>query len=517
MPMRRRTFVALASLSVLGRPWAQPARMLQPPVLPQDPFTLGVASGDPKPQRIVLWTRLAPDPLGNGGMPSLPAEVTWELGLDRKFAQVMRQGQAIAWAEHGHALHVRVGGLKPATRYFYRFRFGRYASRVGTFRTAPAENADVPARIGVVSCNRYEDGWFHAFRHLANEDLDLVLHTGDYIYTKVPRPERPRAFEERECMTLDDYRRRYARYRLDGDLQRLHAAVPFTGIWDDHEVAGNWAGSSAKGGIPDPVFAVRRAAAFQAFWEAMPFELEAPVPGGELRQYRTLNWGRNARLIQLDTRQYRADQACGDRTTALCDEAFAPGREMLGQRQSEWLAGELAGRGNAWPLVAQGVPPLPLDHAPGEAVAVPMDKWSGYPHARDAFERQLAVAAPVVTLAGDLHGHYAATRSNPDTGEHAGADFVTTSISSAGDGREHDLDWPVLQAENPELVYHSRRRGYLVIDADTERVEADFRIVDRITTKAHKFFSDARAIVAPDGRLEVDDERRLLREVKAAP
>jgi alkaline phosphatase D len=314
-------------------------------------------------------------------------------------------------------------------------------------------------------------------------------------------------------MTLDDYRRRYARYRMDEDLQRLHARVPFTGVWDDHEVAGNWAGHTAKGGIPDDVFAVRRAAAFQAFWEAMPFDLAAPVPGGELRQYRALAWGGNARIIQLDTRQYRADQACGDRTTSLCDEALVPGREMLGPRQSKWLAAELAGRDRAWPLIAQGVPPCPLDHAPGEDVAVPMDKWVGYPHARAAFERQLAAAAPVITLAGDLHGHYAATRANPETGQAAGADFVTTSISSAGDGREHDVDWPVLKRENPELVYHSRRRGYLLIDADADRVEADFRIVDRITTKAHKLYSDARATVRPDGRLEVDDERRLLREL----
>lgn len=511
--MRRRAFVTLAGLSVFGRPWALPDRILQPSQISQDPFTLGVASGDPRADSIVLWTRLAPDPLGDGGMPALPAAVDWELSADRKFTQVIRRGQAMAWAEYGHATRAHVNGLQPATQYFYRFRFGRYASRSGTFRTAPPEGADARVRIGVVSCNRYEDGWFHPFRHLVDDNVDVVLHVGDYIYEKVPKPSRPRAFDERECMTLDDYRRRYARYRLDEDLQRLHASTPFTGVWDDHEVAGNWAGRTAKHGIPDDVFAVRRAAAFQAFWEAMPFALDHPAPGAELRQYRTLNWGRNVRLIQLDTRQYRANQACGDRTTALCEEARSPDRQMLGERQSEWLTAELAGCSGAWPLIAQGIPPIMLDHQPGEGVAVPMDKWAGYPHALATFERQLAAAAPVVTLAGDLHGHYAATRSDPETSHASGADLVVTSVSSGGDGRDHDIDWPVLRRENPSLVYHSRRRGYLIVDVDGERVEADFRIVDRITQRAHNLFSDARAVVTRDGRLHVDDARHMLRNV----
>ena len=511
--MRRRTFVSLSGMAVFARPMAAPGRLVEPRAISTDPFTLGVASGDPGPRSILLWTRLAPDPLGDGGMPGRPAAVDWQLASDPDFSKVLIEGQSVAWAEYGHAVKVRLEDLRPATQYFYRFRFGDYTSRAGTFRTAPRPDADVPARFGVVSCNRYEDGWYHAFRHLAEDNLDFIFHAGDYIYEKRPKPERMRAFDERECITLDDYRRRYARYRMDEDLQRLHARVPFVGVWDDHEVAGNWAGRTAKHGVPDSVFSVRRAAAFQAWWEAMPFAIDPPAPGAGLRQYRTLSWGRHVHLIQLDTRQYRADQSCGDETVALCSEAHAPDREMLGRQQSRWLGEQLAARPDAWRIVGQSIPSFMLDHDPGEGVAVPMDKWVGYPHAWAEFEKQLAAAAPVVTLAGDLHGHYAAARTSWESNAAAGADFVTSSVTSGGDGREHDEDWPVLQAENPALKYHSRRRGYLLIDADSDRLQADFRILDSITSRAHKLYSDARATVTRNGRLAIDDERQLLRRV----
>lgn len=512
--MDRRRFIALAGLGLAVSPLSWSRELVRPEKLVGDPFTLGVASGDPRPDTISLWSRLAPDPLGSGGMPHRPAEVVWELSPRADFARSVRRGRVMAWPEYGHTVKHRVTGLASDSIYFYRFRFGPHMSRVGRFRTAPASDNSRPVRLGVVSCNRLEDGWFHAFRHLIDDDVDLIFHAGDYIYEKAAKPDRVRAHMGDECYSLADYRRRYSQYRLDPDLQDLHAHTAFVATWDDHEVSGNWAGQSDRFGTPDAVFAVRRAAAFQAYWEALPMAVPAPVPGGELALYRQILYGANLNLLILDTRQYRADQACGDKTQRLCDEALAEGRSMLGQDQKAWFKRHIQSESKRWNVVGQQVPPFRMDYDPGEDQLLSMDKWDGYPHAQVDFNRVLETSArPPITLSGDAHQHIAVQRRELESEREAGMDLVVTSVTSGGDGADKDSHWPQLQASNPDLLYNSRRRGYLLMDLSADDVTVEFRTLDRITSRSHQLFLSASARMDVTGQLKLKETNQLLRRV----
>lgn len=513
--MRRREFI-LASGALLVVPACAANRTrISPASLSGSPFRLGVASGDPTADGISLWTRLAPRPLEDGGMPMQPASVTWELSESADFSRTVRRGEITAWPEYGHNCKLRLGKLEAGREYFYRFRFGHFVSRVGRFRTAPAAGDKRPIRIAVVSCNRYEDGWFHAFRHIIDDDVDLVIHTGDYIYEKAPRKDRMRSHAGRACISVEEYRRRYAQYRLDPDLQDLHARVPFVTTWDDHEVSGNWAGVDSKFDVPREVFAMRRSAAFQAYWEAMPFDVPAYRPGEPLQLYRGFSYGSLVDLIVLDTRQYRDDQPCGDKPPkALCEEARSADHTMLGQTQERWLESRLDSDRGAWPLIVHGVPPFELDYAPGPDRVVSMDKWDGYPAAQARFNAMLAASRlPPMTLAGDAHAHFAAARRAPETGNAHGADLVVTSVTSGGDGSDVDDSWTTWQRENPDLLYHSKRRGYLLLEVARDGIEAEFRILDRITTRAHSLYLDATASLDRSGQFKVASKRRRLRKI----
>lgn len=478
-----------------------------------NPFTLGIAAGDPTATGATLWTRLAPDPLGDGGMPNRPVELVCDISRRADFSSDMRSVSLTARPETGHVARFRPEGLSPATRYHYRFRVGRFESRPGTFRTLPAEDDERPIRFGVVSCNRYEDGWFHAFRHLHRDDVDFVFHAGDYIYEKASKPGRPRAHGLDACISLLDYRRRYALYRLDPDLQALHAATAFIGTWDDHEVAGNWAGVHPKDGSAQELFALRRAAAFQAYWEAMPFDIPMPRPGGELRLFRSFQCGANARLVVLDTRQYRDDQACGDGTKHLCEEARGPTRTLLGPSQLKWLRRELTASKSAWQLIGQQVPACSLDLDPGAGRVVSMDKWDGYPAAQRRLDQALAGAPGVpVTLAGDAHTHFAAQRRDPADASPRGLDLVATSVTSGGDGAKTDPRWPLLKASNPDLLWHSRQRGYVLMTVTPESLRADFLALDRVSSRSHELRRAARARVNSAGVVSVDPQEVLLQE-----
>lgn len=517
--MDRRQFLVLTGSSLAALSGAVSDRVdarewVAPSHLATNPFTLGVASGDPTASSICLWTRLAPDPLGDGGMPGLPALVEWVISPNPDFSGELRSGLSHAWPEFAHVVKPQVDGLEPDRRYYYRFRFGLHESRIGQFRTAPAQEDSRPVRFAVVSCNRYEDGWFHAFRHVKEDKVDFVFHAGDYIYEKDSRADRMRPHGERECFTLQEYRRRYALYRLDPDLQDLHAATAFVSTWDDHEVAGNWAGTADKWGTPDAVFATRRAAAIQAYWEAMPFAVPMPEPGGELKLYRCFSYGANVDFLVLDTRQYRSDQACGDITTALCEEARGPGRTMLGREQQRWLEEELLRTSGAWKVIGQQVPSFLMDYDPDEPLVVSMDKWDGYPEAQETFDRLLSEAgSQCVTLAGDAHQHIAAQRRHQGTGEAAGADLVVSSVTSGGNGQRRDDAWETLQASNPDLLYNSRRRGYILIEVGPERMDVEFRTLDRITERAHHLLCSAEGSLSRSGKLTIHEVDRVVREV----
>ena len=517
-PMQRRIFLTLTGLAVSFPLLSAQRSPVQPEEIPANPFTLGVASGDPGGASISLWTRMAPRPLNDGGMPMRPAQVIWQCSDSENFSRIVQYGTEIAWPEYGHVIKPRVSGLRPGTQYFYRFRFGRFESRVGRFRTAPANSDNRPIRIGVVSCNRYEDGWFHAFRHLIQDDVDFILHVGDYIYEKAARHDRVRKHIGGECYTLEDYRRRYAQYRLDSDLQDLHAATPFVSTWDDHEVSGNWAGLNDRFGTPEEVFSVRHAAALQAYWEAMPFNVPKHLPGDELLLYRHIRYGANIDLIMLDSRQYRSDQACNDGPPKpICEEARDPSRTMLGEAQSHWLREMLDKTSDRWPIIGRQVPSFEMNYSPDQQAAVSMDKWDGYPLAQEAFNRTLAAAdRPPLTLAGDAHAHFAAQRRKVDNNKEFGADIVCTSVSSGGDGQDTDDRWPILKANNPDIQYHSKRRGYVLVNVSESDIAADFRTIDKISTIDHRLHSSARIHLDSRGILTTEQSQILIRDKSAS-
>jgi alkaline phosphatase D len=456
-----------------------------------DPFTLGVASGDPWAESVVLWTRLAPQPLspdGFGGMPARDVTIRWQLAADDRFTRVIGEGQVVARPATAHAVHVEVAGLAPGREYYYRFEAMGHRSRTGRTRTAPAPGQLAPARFGVVSCSRYETGYFTAYAHLASERPDLVLHLGDYIYEYAGNPKTPvaRPFDQGEIITLADYRRRYAQYRTDPDLQALHAMAPFAVVWDDHEVDNNWAGEIPEDGQTREQFLARRAAAFAAYHEAMPLRRAAAPAGPAARIYRELPWGDLANFYMLDTRQFRDDQPCGDGNRVECAERLLPERTMLGATQEQWLRGRAAASRARWDVLGQQVffgqllRPLPDGRD-----ALPMDSWNGYVAARsrviDMFTDR---RRNFVVLTGDVHRHYAgnlhadgAALDRPPVG----VEFVTTSITSSGDGRDDPGGVDPILSRNPQLRFTCDRRGYLLAEVSPQSWTTHYRVVPFVT------------------------------------
>jgi alkaline phosphatase D len=311
------------------------------------PFSLGVASGSPLPSSVVLWTRIAPAGAG-------PIAVQWEVAHDERFERVVQRGSADAVAEHAHSVHVEVQGLEPARWYFYRFIAAGETSQVGRTRTAP-NTGDRPARLRVAfgSCQQFEYGRYAAHRHLAAEDLDLMLFLGDYIYEGPGRAGRVRRHTGGEARSLAQYRNRYAQYRSDPDLQRLHAAVPWLVTWDDHEVDNDYASEHPL--APDSDFLRRRAAAYRAFYEHMPLRAGARPAGSGARLYARYDFGRLVRVHMLDGRQHRSPQACrpARRVGPECRERTRPGRTMLGAEQERWLREGIAAVPGRWNVIAQ--------------------------------------------------------------------------------------------------------------------------------------------------------------------
>ena len=321
--------------------------------LPSDPFTLGVASGDPDSASVVLWTRLAPDPLApGGGMAGLEpvATIVVDVAPDDTFTSVVATGRFPVDAERGHSVHAVIDGLEPATTYAYRFRVGAFTSPTGSTRTTPAPADDRPVRLALASCQRYTDGHYIAHRDMAAADVDLVVWVGDYVYERETGNgrARPEGTVE-EAVDLDGYRQRYAAARLDPDLAANHAAHPWAVTWDDHEVRNDYAGGA--GAVP----AERLTAAYQAWWEHQPVRLAPPI-GPALAIHRALRVGANVELLMLDTRQHRSAAACdGGVVGTGCDELADPGRTMLGGDQEVWFAGAVAGSDARWTAVAQSV------------------------------------------------------------------------------------------------------------------------------------------------------------------
>ncbi len=447
------------------------------------PFSLGVASGDPAPNGVVLWTRLALDPLNGGGMPDANVDVSWTVAEDEKMTRVVRRGTAVARPAFAHSVHVEVEGLRPARTYWYQFRAGNDQSPVGRTRTLPQAGAAVDRlRFGFGSCQHYETGFFTAHRHLSQEDLDVVFFLGDYIYEGPGVDKRPRKHTGLEIMTLADYRNRYALYRADPDLQAAHAAFPWIVTWDDHEVENNYAGDVSEQRDPVETFLVRRAAAYQAYYEHMPLRRSSIPKGPALRLYRQFTAGSLASFFVLDTRQYRTDQPCGDGNKPLCPEAEAASGSLLGAAQSRWLFEGLDRSRSRWNVLPQQVMMARVDRMVGEEIRYSMDQWPGAEAERRRIVEFFGSRRPgnPIVLTGDIHTNWVnnlVANPNEPNGPAFGTEFVVTSISSSGDGTDAPATLQGLLAENPFVKFHNAQRGYVTCEMTPERLRADYHVL----------------------------------------
>jgi alkaline phosphatase D len=466
------------------------------------PFSLGVASGEPAADGFVIWTRLAPEPLhARGGMPIAPVEVSWEIAADAEMKRTVRTGSAIARVETAHSLHVEVDGLEPGRAYFYRFRAGDVDSPIGHVRTLPQPGADVvELKFAAAGCQSWEDGFYTAWRRIAEEDLDFVFHYGDYIYEyarrlpdQADRPiARPMPDSFPYCINVIDYRRRYALYKSDPDLQAAHASCAFLSSFDDHELANNWAGESDPRNTPPEAFLFRRAAAFQAWYEHMPVRRMMLPRGPDMLAYRNFRFGNLANLAVLDTRQFRSKQPCGDGIKANCQEAKDLTRTMMGDVQESWLAQSLRSGNATWQVLAQQVLFSQMDWRSfpwaktTEAGAGNMDAWDGSAAGRERILSLFreAQAPNTVVLSGDAHMGLALEIKEDwkQPGSRClGVEFLATSISSGGDGGASFANDAALHADNPHLKFASNERGYNRHVVTPKRWQADFRVVERVS------------------------------------
>lgn len=457
-------------------------------VFKENPFSLGVASGDPVSDGVVLWTRLAPHPLEDaGGMPKEAVAVHWEVARDEHFHDVIQKGTETAIPASAHSVHVEVSGLQPDRVYWYRFIAGGESSPVGRTRTAPAAGV-IPAsvRFAVTSCQHYEYGYFNAYDHMLQDDLRVVFHLGDYIYEYGAMDQRPRRHHGKEAVDLAGYRTRYAQYRTDPALQKVHAAFPWVVTWDDHEFHNNCAGDQPVADIDPQKYLQRRAAAYQAYYENMPLRRPQTPRGAYLDLYRSLNYGSLLQFSVLDVRQYRTHQPCGDRNQPPCPGMFDPQATMLGKEQEAWLFQRLGSSPARWNVLAQGVMMGRVDRAAGDDVKFSMDQWAGYDVSRRRllqFLEDRKVSNPIV-LTGDIHSNWVNDLQVDCDDRNAsvvGTEFVGTSISSGGDGGDGEKYRTSVMADNPFVKFYNSQRGYLRCEVTPERWQTDFRVVDFVS------------------------------------
>ncbi len=478
----RRALLASAG-QYLALTYASPFFALGQEKIAGNPFTLGVASGDPTSDGVVLWTRLAPDPLNGGGMPPNRVEVEWQIATDEQMGKVVKKGRATATPDLAHSVHVEVRGLEPARWYWYRFKTGSHVSDIGRTRTAPDPKKPLDKlSFAFASCQHYEAGYFTAYQHMAHEEIELVVHLGDYIYEGAMRPGRPRQHTGPELASLSDYRNRYALYRNDPDLQKAHALFPWIVTWDDHEVDNNYAGDKSEDGVARDAFLERRANAYQAYYEHMPLRRESMPKGASLHLYRRLAFGDLAEFSVLDTRQYRTDQPCDDGNKPQCPAALAAEATLLGQEQEQWFLDGLSRSRAKWNIIAQQVMMAKVDRRAGPEQAYAMDQWSGYEAARNRILQYLHEKHPSnpVVLTGDIHSNWVADLKLDFSDEKSptvGTEFVGTSITSGGNGAD---SLPAVEAylpENPHVHFYNNQRGYVRCLLTPDKWQTDYRVL----------------------------------------
>ena len=449
------------------------------------PFVLGVASGQPQADSVVLWTRLICAP-ADAALAQQAVPVHCGVFADEALRQPVGQWTLTATPETAHSVHVLARGLSPDRPYWYRFRAGDAQSPVGRTRTAPRpEDPVTRLRLALASCQHYEQGYFVAHREIARQDLDLVLFVGDYIYEGSNRQQQLRPHGSGIPTLLEEYRARHALYKSDPDLQASHAAHVWLMTWDDHEVVNDYARDRDPAFSSPEFFLRRRAAAYRAYFEHMPLRLGPMAQTPSLmRIHDDLAWGQLAHLWTLDNRQYRDHQACpdprrgGGRTLRDCEALAQPGRTMLGPEQEAWLARGLRESRAHWQVLAQATQMSPHGVDSPEGRLVWSDGWDGYPAARERLLQDVAQSghANVLVLGGDVHRHVAANlrlRPNDPGSPILASEMVATSVTSVG-GTAASM--ARLLASNPD-VQHARadERGYTRIEITREQAVADMR------------------------------------------
>ncbi|MFI1399212.1 alkaline phosphatase D family protein [Streptomyces sp. NPDC020681] len=492
------TGAAAALAFAVDLPGTAHAAELDARKITEDPFTLGVASGDPQPGSVLLWTRLAPRPYEpDSGLPRAKFTLRWEIAHDSRFTRIVRRGSVTAHPEFHHSVHVEADGLDNDRPYYYRFRAGSWISPTGHTRTAPARSARIgELKLAAVSCQAYHDGYFTAYQHLAQEELDVVFHLGDYLYEYAVNAvggarnytdRRLPAHFNRETVTLEDYRLRYGLYKSDPDLKAAHAAHAFVLTWDDHETENNYAGGVPENDVPPEEFLLRRAAAYRAYWENQPLRRPQQPQGPDMQLYRRLHFGRLAQFDILDTRQYRSDQAYGDGWKVPGPESEDPARTMTGATQERWLLDGWKSSRALWNLMPQQVTFAQRRDAPTGTYKVSMDAWDGYPASR---QRLLAGAEAagienLMVLTGDVHVGYGLDLKKDwadPASRTVGTEIVATSISSGKDGAEKPANWDNLTQSNPHMKFYNGRRGFVTVTLGEQQARADFKTVAAVTT-----------------------------------
>jgi alkaline phosphatase D len=457
----------------------------------------------------VLWTRLATDPLAEDGLCGLGeryTDVEWEIATDEGFRDVVRRGVERTGPELGHSVHAEPAGLAPGREYFYRFRANGEISPAGRTRTAPAVADMTPLTMCFASCAQYEHGWFTAYARLAEDEPDLVLHLGDYLYEHaahdyVAPGGNVRDHVGPETETLANYRQRHAQYKTDPDLQSAHAVAPWLVVWDDHEVDNNWAGEvPERPEVPQPHFLDRRAAAFRAYWENMPLRTAQQPPGAGMRLYRRVQWGGTATFHMLDTRQYRSDQPCGDRFNTDCAARTDPAASLPGSEQEQWIADGFRRSTARWDVLGQQVFFSQVDFTPGHGRGFNPDAWDGTPASRDRVVDSWVEGGGrnLVVLTGDVHASWAADvkrRFDAPEAPVVGTELVATSITSSGDGSETRPETAATLAENPHIRFFDNRRGYVRTRFTATELTADFRALPYVQRRGAPVETKATFVV----------------------
>lgn len=464
-------------------------KVLAKPTFSAYPFSLGVASGYPEANGMVLWTRLAPDfHAPGGGMQNEVVPVQYEIAEDEKFISIVDKG--LAWAEplYGHSIHVETTKLNSSRDYWYRFHVGDATSPVGRTRTTPAiDYMPDKIRLAFASCQHYEQGYYGAYKNLINEDLDLVIHLGDYIYESSWGRNHVRSHGSPEPITLEDYRARYSLYKSDNDLQAAHASYPWVAIWDDHEVENDYADDQSENSDDPRWFIQRRAAAYQAWYENMPVRRSMSPFNAYARIYTQLKFGQLTAINLLDDRQFRTPQPCpkpgrgGGNFVQDCADRLNSRATLLGERQESWLAAKLSTSTARWNILAQQTLMSQADRKLGPGQEFYTDSWDGYPAARDRL-MDMVVGAKVsnpLVIGGDVHSYWVADIKrdfNRPESETIATEICGTSITSSPPPED------IIQAaksEGPHIKFATGLyRGYGLLTFSNKEIKADLVAVN---------------------------------------